>query len=706
MEDHVISASGDLELSGLCRKFEESEDQTRPARASSERDRDYYDGKQLTAEQTAALNRRRQPTTVYNRVQRKVDYLTGMEKQQRKDPRAFPRNEGDEDAARAATDAIRFVCDQSRWDDKRSGAFENIVVEGTGAIKVGVKQGKQGIDPEIKRIAWDRFFADPHAAAFDFEDASYMGEVIWLDMEEAVAAYPDAEEVLNTTLSMGRDADTYDDRPKNQLWSDYARKRVRIVEMYYRKAGVWHFAIFTKGGFIVEPQPSLYLDDEGQPEHPYVAVSLYVDRENNRYGGVRALIGPQDEVNARRSKALHLITQRQVRISRGAGIDKATAQRELSRPDGVLFADQGDVEILNTSDMAAANLNMLQEAKAEIDLLGANAALAGKNESDMSGRAILAQQQGGMVEIATLMDRARCLSLATYRKVWSRIKQYWTEERWVRVTEDFRNVRFVGMNRQRKAVDVLAERMGVNPENFAAFAEAEPEKAQQLQAFAQSAEGQQIVDVENDVSRLDVDIVVDEGMDTPGVQAEQFDAMLKLMGTGAMAFPPEVLIEASSLRDKDKLLKMLEEQKGQQGDPQAAMQAQMQAEMQMEQAKAEQQGQLEIAKATIKAESDQQIAIIRAETDLKIAGAKADMDAEAMRVDDDRKRAIELAKINATKDVEFERQRPTLNPVEAQMTMLAEMLAKMSAPRRKVPVRDENGFITEIIEVMEDAADG
>jgi hypothetical protein len=701
VEDRMIPGYGDQELGSLCRKFEESEDQTRLARADAERDRDYYDGKQLSAGQIAALNNRRQPTTVYNRIQRKVDFLTGLEKQQRKDPRAFPRNAGDESAAGAVTDALRFVCDQSRWDDRRSAAFENIAVEGTGAIKVGIKQGKDGLDPEIKRIAWDRFFADPHSSEFDHSDAAYLGEVIWQDMEEALSAYPDSTEVLETTLSMGRDADTYDDRPKNQMWSDYARKRVRIVEMYFRKAGVWHYAIFTKGGFLVEPQPSPYLDEDGQPECPIIAVSLYVDRENNRYGAVRTLIGPQDEVNARRSKALHLISQRQVRISRGAGIDKATAQRELSRPDGVLFADQGDVEVLDTRDMASANLTMLQEAKQEIDMLGANAALQGKNEADMSGRAILAQQQGGMVEIATLMDRVRCLSLAVYRQAWNRIKQYWTEERWVRVTEDFRNVRFVGINRPRKAVDVLAERMGVNPENFEAFAAAEPEKAAMLQAFAQSAEGQQVSEIENDVSRMDVDIVVDEGLDTPGVQAEQFDAMMKLASTGMMAFPPKVLIEASSLRDKDKLIKMLDEAT-QGGDPQAAMQAQMQAE----QAKAEQQGQLEIAKATIKAESDQQIAMIRAETDLKIAAAKAEMEAEALQVEDERKRAMELAKIGADRDVETERARPTLNPVEEQMNMLAAMLAQMNAPRRKIPVRDENGFITEIIEVMEDATNG
>jgi hypothetical protein len=74
-------------------------------------------------------------------------------------------------------------------------------------------------------------------------------------------------------------------------------------------------SMFTKGGFVVEPQPSPYLGEEGQPENPIKAVSLYIDRDNNRYGEVRTMIGPQDEINKRRSKALHLISQRQVRVS-------------------------------------------------------------------------------------------------------------------------------------------------------------------------------------------------------------------------------------------------------------------------------------------------------------------------------------------------------------------------------------------------------
>lgn len=88
------------------RMFEEAEDSTREARERAERDRDYYDGKQWTSSEEAALKKRGQPVVTFNRIQRKVNYLKGLEAQMRKDPKCFPRTPGDDGSAQAATDAL------------------------------------------------------------------------------------------------------------------------------------------------------------------------------------------------------------------------------------------------------------------------------------------------------------------------------------------------------------------------------------------------------------------------------------------------------------------------------------------------------------------------------------------------------------------------------------------------------------------------
>ncbi|GLV28188.1 hypothetical protein TomTYG75_07110 [Sphingobium sp. TomTYG75] len=552
------------------RRFEEAENSGSDAREASERDRDYYDGKQLTDTEIKALKKRGQPPVVFNRIQRKVNYLKGLEAQMRKDPKAFPREPGDDGSAQAATDALRYVCDDQDWDAKRSDAFENIIVEGTAAVFVGLAQARDAIDPAIVQIPWDRFYFDPYSRRVDFSDASYMGIVTWMDMDEAKRKFPGRDDYIDATWSQAQASQTYDDRPKWNIWADYGRKRVRVNEEYYLEGGQWTYCVYTQSGFLVDPQASPYLDVDGQPECPIKATSAYVDRDNNRYGEVRAMISPQDEVNKRRSKGLHLINSRQTRISRSSGMSASEVKRELAKPDGVIFGEQGDIEVLQTGDMAAANFQMLQEAKAEIDLLGPNAALAGKNENDASGRALLAQQQGGMIEVALLMDRLRQLSLAVYRTVWARIKQAWKGPRWLRVTADDRNLRFVGLNTPRSMLDVAKERLGDDPQ-----------AEQKLALLASDPMAQMPVDIQNNVAEMDIDIVIDEGMDTPTVQAEQFDMLTKMLPSMAQLPPDavELLITASSLRDKDKLLAVVEKMKQQAAQPDPAQQAAQQLQM-------------------------------------------------------------------------------------------------------------------------------
>jgi hypothetical protein len=115
------------------------------------------------------------------------------------------------------------------------------------------------------------------------------------------------------------------------------------------------------------------------------------------------------------------------------------------------------------------------------------------------------------------------------------------------------NVRFVGLNKPVTMLQAAAQQMGITKENLA---EAPPEVQQQLQMMAMNPQAQAVVGFENNVTELDVDIVIDEGIDTPTVAAEQFEQMVKMAGSG-VPIPPDVLIEASSLRNKDKLLEML-----------------------------------------------------------------------------------------------------------------------------------------------------
>ncbi len=177
----------------------------------------------------------------------------------------------------------------------------------------------------------------------------------------------------------------------------------------------------------------------------------YVDRDNNRYGPIRDMVDLQDEVNKRRSKALHHFTARQTYGNQKFAANAAENKRQLARPDGHVTM-QGEAEfgrdfgIIPTSDQAQGHFQLLAQASAAFETVGPNASMLGKKDAVESGRAILAQQQGGVIQMGTLTDALRQMDMGAYRKIWNRVRQYWSGEMWIRVTDNEQNLRFVGLN--------------------------------------------------------------------------------------------------------------------------------------------------------------------------------------------------------------------------------------------------------------------
>lgn len=577
----------DDNLSTLIAYFDDYEEASESARKASEKDRDYYDSKQFTSDELKVLRDRGQPDIVINRIRPKVDFLMGYEASNRTDPRAFPRTPQDQDAAEAATDALRYVKDATDLDQIFSNVWENLLIEGAGGLELTVEEQQNG-DIEIMPVRWDwdRIFWDPHSRKHDFSDARYLGGVLWMDADDAKSRWPDMADAIGEMVNESSFTRTFDDRPDRWVGkasTSSTRKRVRIVQMYYKDGNTWHHCTFTKAGKL-ESLPVPFKDSKGMSWCPMLLQSAYVDRENNRSGLVRTMIGVQDEINKRRSKALHRITMRQVVTEHGAVDDVDAAKKELSKPDGMIVVNPGfRFEMLQAGEQLAAELQLLQEAKNEIEMMGPNAAMQGKDDKAPSGRAILANQQSGQTEIALLMDRHRHLKKRTYQRIWDLIRQYKTAQWWVRVTDDEKNVKFVGLNRPVTMKEELLKKLqssGAKEDEIAA-------QVQQLeaQAAADPMMGQQleqVVRVENNPTEMMMDITIEEVPDVASVQEEQFAQLTQL--APAVVFPPQVYIEASSLRNKKRLLEVMSGKDQQ--DPAAAEFQKITAELEIKERQA------------------------------------------------------------------------------------------------------------------------
>lgn len=535
-------------------RFEAFLDATGEARANSENCRDYYDHKQWSEDEIAKLKARNQAAIVVNRIKPKIDALKGMVVNQRTDPKALPRTQKHEQASDAITDALRYVNDNSDFDHIEERVCENVFLEGTGACIIEIRKTKAGIEIEPNWIPWDRFYFDPHSRSHDYSDAKYKGIVLWMDLEDAIAMFPEHETELSEICgSYAANTETYDDKP---MWIDRERKRIRICQEYYQKKGEWEETFFTEG-LILKHGPSPYLDEENKPMCPIEGVTAYIDRDLNRYGPAHVWLDLQDEINHRRSKALHLLSVRQTIGRKGAIQDVPTMKRELSKPNGHVeyVGEQGDFEVLPTGDMAQAQFALLEEAKAELDAISMNAQLSGERQGDLSGKAVQTLQAGGMLEITPLLAELKRWKRRCFRQVWYRVKQFWTEEKWLRVTDDYDVLRWVGLNYQVTAAQVLQERM--QDESLPPDQRQQAGMVLQMGMQLQDPRLNQVVEKRNDVAALDVDIILDVQPDALTIQDEQFQLLLNLA-----ASRPEVpfssILKMSRLRGKDAIIEDIE----------------------------------------------------------------------------------------------------------------------------------------------------
>lgn len=546
---------------------EDSVSDTNKSRDWSVVGRQFYDGQQYTPQELEAFKRLRLPDTVMNHIQPAINSITGVARNMMVDPRALPRNPQDEEAAEIATKVLRYISDINRFDTvMRGDCLEDAVIGHAGAVMIVWDDEIEDITCE--RVKNEEFIWDAASREYDFSDARYLGRHRWAWIEDLVAMFPDKADLLRGAQQESVAIEpSMDDKPRFQ-WADKGKTggRVAVVELFHRERGIWMRTLFTRS-CVLEHGPSPLVDARGRPMCGIIAFSIYIDVDNNRYGPIKSMIPVQKEANKRRQKLLQHASNRQLMAIPDPNIipeaDIETARREAARPDGVIPVGYQPVP---ASDMAAFQGQLLQDAKQHIDRLTPAPAVLGRQDANQSGRAIKARQQAGMQELSPVFVRLSDWTLRCYRAMWARARQYYTEPKMIRITDDLKTVQMLQIN------EPIVEMM--------------PTIQQGPFGGTVVVQMPQVVGYKNRLADMNMDIIVDAQPDTATLQEEQFQGLAQMAANG-MPIPPEVIIRASSLPNKRELLDVLDAAKGQPNPAQQAEAAKGSAEAEKTSAEAE-----------------------------------------------------------------------------------------------------------------------
>lgn len=232
--------------------------------------------------------------------------------------------------------------------------------------------------------------------------------------------------------------------------------------------------------------------------------------------------------------------------------------------------------------MAKGQLELYQDAKAELDAVSFNAQLAGERQSgDLSGVAINRLQQAGTMELNGLFSTLNGWEKRIYRQIWGRIRQFWTSEKWVRVTDEIDTLRWVGLNTKITVQQFLEEK--VNDKATHEWERKRYAAAYTALMQANSPELEQVIEIKNPVAELAVDIILEQSFDVVNVQQEQFEMLAKFAVPGSGVDIID-LIRLSQIRGKEEVIASIEKSREQAAQAQGGMQQMqlrgMQAEIQ------------------------------------------------------------------------------------------------------------------------------
>ena len=419
-------------------------------RAMMARSESFYDGNQYEFEDAEELRERGQPVVVYNEVKPTIDWLIGTERKTRVDFLVVADDEGEEadNDATLKTKLLKYLDETNRASFERSYAAEDAFKAGIGWIEVGLRGDKSGAPVYIGAESWRNVLWDSMATKRDLSDARYLFRIKVVDLDVAIALFPDKKDKLEACAQNGDDAEIL----RNWLGTgliagldafsstddklDYltakpvdmfnTRERVLLLECWSREPfhnkepgpyGIadpmtWRImcSIMTEKDTLIESWSPFKHD-----RFPFIPYWAYRNKRTGLpYSPICQLMGPQEALNHRMSRSLYEASANQLLMEEDAFnsevMDIDEIRRELDDPHGTaVFARGalagGKVRDRDNNQSAQFQLNLAQYDQAAIrQMSGVTSENRGLDTNATSGRAVLAKQEQGSLITMELFD--------------------------------------------------------------------------------------------------------------------------------------------------------------------------------------------------------------------------------------------------------------------------------------------------------------
>ncbi|WP_417623050.1 hypothetical protein [Parasphingorhabdus sp.] len=384
----------------------------------------YYDGDQLSSAVKDVLRKRNQPDIVHNMIGPTIDGVLGLEARSRSDLMVSADDEQGEELAKALNEKFKDYWRLANGDRACSDAYASQLKAGIGWVEVTKNPIPFAAPYRIKFIHRREVWWDFHSVEADRSDARWIMRRKWLDLDEAIATFPEHKEILKHSVNHWEDflrtldeehteshdlqsawSDAQGWNRATSEWLDTTRKRVLLQVIYYKvwkrahiirlpdgrviefdKNNTAHVAAVQSGKVQLEyaafpnVREAWFIGPHRIIDRPSEApggmfnlvpfIGYQKDASGEPYGLVSRMIPAQDGINARVIRLNYLLQARRVIADDDATqLSNSRLKEEIEKPDGhiPLNPDRKNkgkasdaLSIQNDVGIAAQQFNLMQ----------------------------------------------------------------------------------------------------------------------------------------------------------------------------------------------------------------------------------------------------------------------------------------------------------------------------------------------------------
>ncbi len=465
--------------------------------------KDYIAGRQWTPEEIEAMRQRNQAPVVYNQLAAVRRFVLSVLDAMRLSVTVLPRSADDVEKAWVMAQVLDSVMDVNGVDTKRLWVARDALDTGVGWWVVQRQQDLTQDPIDVDWVPWNEMIWDVAAKKPDLSDAWFMDRIKWAEVDAVVNAFPEYRKQIEEcrssdrwmpgdTFSRPAEVDEFGRTPQQGVMPFYDRTRDMVQVMEWWEYRYETLPCLFNGDVLVPYDEELHAELVANGEHlvdapvkvPYVQiicgpwvlyearkpywhfwfpfVPVVFDWDDVKHiprGLMADLLDPQDEVNKRRSKAIHFLNMNQVIMEEGAVPSVDDLRDELADPEGIIVKRPNKhLEVLRNMDLAKGHLEMMMEALSEIrQVSGVYQDAVGQPTNARTGAAIVARQQGTQTSLVLFLKNAANGERQMATRVMSLIKQFYRAERVLRLTDETGKAAFISLNRP--VVDAQTGRM-------------------------------------------------------------------------------------------------------------------------------------------------------------------------------------------------------------------------------------------------------